>query len=70
MAGTVWTERQTDPAGPELSLWVGRLLAECAHPVAAWRVVAFPARMGILLAYFAAAYVTVLAALMALSSTA
>lgn len=44
--------------------FVGRLLALCAHPVAGWRVVSSGERGLVIGAYFAAAYVVVLAALL------
>lgn len=53
--------------GSTIPLFAARLLAQCVHPVAAWRLVPKAERVGIVIAYFAAAYVTVLAALLVLS---
>jgi hypothetical protein len=47
-------------------LLLGRSLAFCAHPAIAWRISSRPGRAALIGAYFAASYVTVLVALMAL----
>jgi len=44
----------------------GRWLAVCAHPICAWRRYGTPARLLVVTSYFAAGYVGVLAALLAL----
>ena len=44
----------------------GRWLAVCAHPVCAWRLRRTSARLLVVTSYFAAGYVGVLAALLAL----
>ena len=44
----------------------GRWLAVCAHPVCAWRRCRTPARVLVVTSYFAAGYLGVLAALLAL----
>jgi len=43
----------------------GRFLALCAHPIIAWRVTSARARLAIVLGYAAAAYASVLTALLA-----
>jgi hypothetical protein len=43
---------------------IGRGLAFCAHPLAAWRVLSTPGRAFVVGAYAVAAYVTVLGALL------
>jgi hypothetical protein len=43
---------------------IGRGLAFCAHPLAAWRVLSTPGRAFVVGAYAAAAYVAVLGALL------
>jgi len=45
---------------------IGRSLAFCVHPVAAWRVLSPPRRALIAGAYFAAGYLAILAALFSL----
>jgi hypothetical protein len=47
-----------------MSILAGRLLAVCVHPQAAWRVLPASGRLVLTTAYFGAAYVTVLVALM------
>jgi hypothetical protein len=49
-------------------IFIGRSLAICAHPVAAWRTAAKSMRVILLAGYFAAAYVAVLALMTLLSS--
>jgi hypothetical protein len=44
----------------------GRWLALCAHPICAWRLRRSTARLLVVMSYFAAGYVGVLAALLAL----
>ena len=44
----------------------GRWLAVCAHPICAWRRCRTSARVLVVTSYFAAGYVGVLAALLAL----
>ena len=44
---------------------LGRWLAVCAHPICAWRRPGTAARLLVVTSYFAAAYVTVLMALLA-----
>jgi hypothetical protein len=46
-----------------LEILIGRSLAFCAHPYAAWRVGSAAVRGGLLVAYFTAGYVTALCAL-------
>lgn len=51
----------TRPATQPLEALVGRLLAMCCHPVAAWRVVS-PGERGLIVSvYVSAAYLGVLA---------
>jgi len=57
---------KTEPV-ESLELVVGRAMAACAHPFAAWRVLSPSGRMIIVTAYFAAAYITILAGLIILS---
>ena len=45
---------------------IGRSLAFCLHPSAAWRILTPARRLLLLAAYFGAGYVTVLSALLAL----
>jgi hypothetical protein len=47
-----------------VDLLIGRGLAFCAHPTAAWRVLSSPGRAFVVAAYAGAAYVTVLAVLL------
>lgn len=49
-----------------LEILAGRILAFCAHPFAAWRVLPPSGRALIVSGYLAAGYVTVLAALLIL----
>jgi hypothetical protein len=42
---------------------IGRVLAFCIHPVAAWRVLTPPGRALVIGAYFVVSYVAVLTAL-------
>ena len=45
-------------------LIIGRGLALCVHPLAAWRVLSTPGRAFVISAYAVGAYVTVLATLL------
>jgi hypothetical protein len=56
----------SDLSTTQLELFVGRSLAFCAHPLAAWRVLPRSRRMLIVAAYFVAAFVTTLSALVIL----
>jgi hypothetical protein len=47
---------------------VGRSLAACAHPYAAWRHGSVPVRLWLVTAYFAGSYLTVIGALRLLLS--
>jgi len=47
-----------------MELLIGRGLALCVHPLAAWRVLATPGRTFVVAAYAGAAYVAVLAILL------
>jgi hypothetical protein len=47
-----------------MAYFVGRSLAMCAHPVAAWRRGSVRARLVVVAAYFIASYATVLMALL------
>jgi len=47
-----------------LELLIGRGLALCVHPMAAWRVLSTPGRAFVISAYAVGAYVTVLATLL------
>jgi hypothetical protein len=53
-----------DSRSMEWELLLGRSLAFCAHPAAAWRVLSRPGRMAVLGAYFTAGYLSVLAVLL------
>jgi hypothetical protein len=57
--------RRLDRPSTRSEIFIGRSLAICAHPVAAWRTTIRSIRLVLLAGYFAAAYVTVFA-LMAL----
>ena len=57
--------RRSDRPSTRSEVFIGRSLAICAHPVAAWRTTIRSIRLVLLAGYFAAAYVTVFA-LMAL----
>jgi hypothetical protein len=50
---------------PQLEVMIGRTLAMCAHPYAAWRSHSARGRALVLCAYAAASYVVVLGALLA-----
>ncbi len=52
--------------GLEIELIIGRSLAACVHPFAAWRILPRWKRLGILVAYSAFAYVAVLGVLFTL----
>ena len=51
---------------PQLEILIGRSLAMCAHPYAAWRSHSTKGRLLVLFAYGAASYVIMLGALLAL----
>jgi hypothetical protein len=57
--------RRPDRPSTRSEIFVGRSLAICAHPVAAWRTTIRSIRLVLLAGYFAAAYVAMFA-LMAL----
>ena len=57
--------RRHDRPSNRSEVFIGRSLAICAHPVAAWRTTVRSIRVVLLAGYFAAAYLTVFA-LMAL----
>jgi hypothetical protein len=57
----------SDLSTTQIELFIGRSLAFCAHPLVAWRVLPRSRRMLIVAAYFAAAFVTTLSALMLLA---
>jgi hypothetical protein len=48
-----------------VELVIGRWLAWCSHPVAAWRVLPMSGRVLILTSYFVSSYAAVLLALIA-----
>jgi hypothetical protein len=50
-------------ASNRLEVLIGRSLAACVHPLAAWRSRARSFRVMLLVGYFAAGYVTVLVAI-------
>jgi hypothetical protein len=52
------------PGGP--AVFVGRTMAACVHPYAAWRVLPRSARVVVVSAYAAGAYVAVLSTLLML----
>jgi hypothetical protein len=52
------------PGSMSIDVLIGRGLALCVHPMAAWRVLSTPGRTFVVSAYAVGAYVTVLAALM------
>jgi hypothetical protein len=51
---------------PQLEILIGRSLAMCAHPYAAWRSHSMKRRLLVLFAYGAASYVIMLGTLLAL----
>ena len=51
---------------PQLEILIGRSLAMCVHPYAAWRSHSTKARLLVFVAYGAASYVIMLSALMSL----
>jgi hypothetical protein len=53
----------------DMAVIIGRTLAICAHPWAAWRVSARSGRALVVAAYFVAAFLTTLSALLVLSPT-
>ncbi len=50
----------TTTTSPRAAVFVGRALAGCLHPCAAWRSFPKHERVGIAAGYFAVAYVSVL----------
>jgi hypothetical protein len=52
----------TSPSSP-LEIALGRSLALCVHPVAAWRLSSFRGRLVVLGGYAAVGYITMFAAL-------
>jgi hypothetical protein len=56
----------SDLSTAQLELFIGRSLAFCAHPLAAWRVVSRRWRFLMVFTYFVAAYATILSALLVL----
>jgi len=52
----------TTTRGP--AVFVGRTMAACVHPYAAWRVLSRPARVVLISAYAALTYVAVLSVLL------
>jgi hypothetical protein len=53
-----------DRPSTRLEIWVGRALAVCAHPYAAWRTGSTSRRLLIVLGYAGIAYLAVLGALL------
>lgn len=51
---------------PSTEVVIGRSLALCVHPYAAWRARSIGARLFVVLAYLTASYAVTLAALLAL----
>jgi hypothetical protein len=52
-----------------VEIMIGRSLALCVHPVAAWRVGSIRARLVVVVAYFAASYAAILAALAVIAAS-
>jgi hypothetical protein len=50
-----------DRPSTRTEIFIGRSLAICAHPVAAWRTTARLARFRLVVGYFTAAYLTAFA---------
>jgi len=64
-AGRSVQEIDRPSTSPEIFvIFVGRLLAFCAHPVIAWRVLSPSGRLVVCGGYAAAAYVTILTLLL------
>jgi hypothetical protein len=53
--------RRHDRPSTRSEVFIGRSLAICAHPVAAWRTTVRSIRVVLLAGYFTAAYLTVFA---------
>jgi hypothetical protein len=53
-----------NPPASRLELLVGRALAMCVHPYAAWRLYSTSGRLLVLFTYVAASYAVMLAALL------
>jgi hypothetical protein len=60
-------QRMSKRSGVDIAVVIGRTLAVCAHPWAAWRVSAGSGRALVVAAYFVAAFLTTLSALLVLS---
>lgn len=58
------TEPPMTPVNNDLATIVGRFVAACVHPYAAWRAFSAPKRLLIAIGYFAAAFISVLTALL------
>jgi hypothetical protein len=56
--------RRLDRPSTRSEVFIGRSLAICAHPVAAWRTTVRSFRVVLVAGYFAVAYVAVFAALL------
>jgi hypothetical protein len=52
-----------------IELVIGRWLALCSHPLAAWRVLPASGRLLIVASYFASSYAAALLALLVFSTT-
>ena len=65
-SGSMPAQRRDRPAS-RCEVFIGRSLAMCVHPFAAWRSRARSVRVLVLAGYFAAGYVSVLAALFVLT---
>jgi hypothetical protein len=64
LARAWWLRSCVHRGSMSLELLIGRGLALCAHPLAAWRVLSAPGRAFVISAYAVGGYVTVLAALL------
>jgi len=54
----------TNQTPPEPAIFVGRTMAACAHPYAAWRVLPPSARVVVISAYATLTYIAVLSVLL------
>ena len=59
-------KHRTQSPSTRIEIALGRSMAVCAHPVAAWRVLSKPRRVLLATFYGAVSYVSVLAALLIL----
>jgi hypothetical protein len=59
-----WRQSCVSGNGMTFDLLLGRGLAFCVHPMAAWRVLSAPGRTFVVVAYAGAAYVAVLGVLL------